>query len=29
MRCDFSTTTHEEDVGFEAQVAPRKGYFDI
>jgi len=27
MRCDFGTTTHEEDVSLECQVVPRKDTF--
>jgi hypothetical protein len=27
MRCDFDTTTHEEDVSLEGQVVPRKDTF--
>jgi hypothetical protein len=29
MRCDFATTTHEEDVSLEGQVAHRKDTFGI
>jgi hypothetical protein len=27
MRCDFGTTTHEEDVSLKGQIVPRKDTF--